>query len=551
MNCRFRSVIGQWCLLGVLTLCAPLHAANNNPARSYERARHTYFQFKDTPSRQQFRHHWFKVLAAFKRVAEHFPESEFAAKALYTEGELWSDLYTISRRRSDLSQALSAYEMVWLNHPASTLADDALWQRAFIFLKKLDAPAEAAHAARDILRMYPRGDMAKRARALADRLVDLPERAPDISASEPLGNRRGRPREDKGVSRVQEIKHWSNDHYTRVAIYLDGPAEVRTGQVGPDKRAGRPSRIFLDLLQTRLKKDIHERVQINDQLLAQIRSALHKENVVRVVLDLKGPVSQHRVLVMESPYRILIDAYRAPSTTPGEAHTPKPPAAPLVVLDPGHGGHDVGASSPTRVREKDVVLQIARGVQTRLQRAGIDVLLTRSDDQSVSLEERTAIANRSRADAFISIHANSHEDLRVRGIETYYLDVTDDQYAIALAALENKTPTDQVNDVQLAMSDLAATLDTEDSITLARQVQRHLVDGLTPLNPDTRDLGVKASLFYVLLGVRMPAVLVETSFLSHPQEGELLASQAYQEQAAASITQAVVQYFKTQKGEDS
>ena len=101
------------------------------------------------------------------------------------------------------------------------------------------------------------------------------------------------------------------------------------------------------------------------------------------------------------------------------------------------------------------------------------------------------------------------------------------------------------------MSDLAATLDTEDSITLARQVQRQLVDGLTPLNPETRDLGVKASLFYVLLGVRMPAVLVETSFLSHPQEGELLASQAYQEQAAASITQAVVQYFKTQKGEDS
>lgn len=551
MDCRLRSVIGWWCLLGVLALCAPVHAGKTTPARSYQGARHAYFEFKDNPGRQQFRHHWFKVLAAFKRVAEHFPESEFAARALYTEGELWNDLYTISRRRSDLSQALSAYEMVWLNHPASTLADDALWQRAFIFLKKLDDTPKAAHTARDILRMYPRGDMAKRAHALADRLVDVPERAPSPSAPTPLGNRRGRPREDSGVSRVLDIKHWSNDHYTRVAIYLDGPAEVRTGQVGPDKRAGRPSRIFLDLLQTRLKKGARERVQLNDQLLAQIRSALHKEDVVRVVLDLKGPVSQHRVLVMESPYRILIDAYRAPSDTPDKALAPKPPAAPLVVLDPGHGGHDVGASSPTELREKDVVLQIARRVQQRLQRAGIEVLLTRNDDQSVSLEERTAIANRSRGDAFISIHANSHEDVRVRGIETYYLDVTDDQYAIALAALENKTRADQVSDVQLAMSDLAATLDTEDSINLARQVQRHLVDGLTPLNPGTRDLGVKASLFYVLLGVRMPAVLVETSFISHPREGELLATGAYQDQIATSIAQAVVQHFETQKGEDT
>jgi N-acetylmuramoyl-L-alanine amidase len=168
-------------------------------------------------------------------------------------------------------------------------------------------------------------------------------------------------------------------------------------------------------------------------------------------------------------------------------------------------------------------------------------VLTRSDDRYVPLEERTAIANRADADLFISVHVNAHHDRRARGIETYYLDTTDDRYALRLAARENATQEEQVSEAQLALADLATKLNTQQSRALARGVQHELVTHLRSLNPRLRDLGAKGSLFYVLLGARMPAVLVEISFLSNPTEEKLLKSAAYRHRAAEAMARAIAE----------
>jgi N-acetylmuramoyl-L-alanine amidase len=212
-----------------------------------------------------------------------------------------------------------------------------------------------------------------------------------------------------------------------------------------------------------------------------------------------------------------------------------------VVVDAGHGGHDPGAIGPTRVREKDVTLAIARRLARKLRAHGFEVVLTRSGDRYLALEERTAIANTARADLFVSIHANAHPRRNRTGVETYFLNVADDRYAARLAARENGVDLDGAarGDALRILSDLDAKASAGASRRLAQAVQREITGAVRARVGDVRDLGVKGALFYVLLGARMPAVLVETGFISNRAEERRLASARYQEEVATSIARAV------------
>jgi N-acetylmuramoyl-L-alanine amidase len=218
-----------------------------------------------------------------------------------------------------------------------------------------------------------------------------------------------------------------------------------------------------------------------------------------------------------------------------------------VVVDAGHGGHDPGAIGPRRVREKDVTLAIARRLARRLRSAGFEVVLTRSDDRYLALEERTAIANTARADLFVSIHANAHPARNRNGVETYFLNVADDRYAARLAARENGLDLDGEREVGRILTDLGAKASAGASRELARLVQRQMCSSIRAHVGDVRDLGVKGALFYVLLGARMPAVLVETAFVSNRTEERRLASARYQDQVAAAIARAVSEFASPQR----
>jgi N-acetylmuramoyl-L-alanine amidase len=212
------------------------------------------------------------------------------------------------------------------------------------------------------------------------------------------------------------------------------------------------------------------------------------------------------------------------------------------VVDAGHGGHDPGAIGPRRVREKDVTLAMAHRLAKKLRDAGFEVVLTRRDDRYLALEERTAIANTARGDLFVSIHANAHPRRTRGGVETYFLNTDSDRYAARLAARENGLDVgdgDGEADVARILTDLGAKASAGASRKLARMVQREVTQGVRAHVGDVRDLGVKSALFYVLLGARMPAVLVETAFISNRDEERRLASAAYQDEVAAGIARAV------------
>jgi N-acetylmuramoyl-L-alanine amidase len=219
-----------------------------------------------------------------------------------------------------------------------------------------------------------------------------------------------------------------------------------------------------------------------------------------------------------------------------------------IVVDAGHGGKDPGAVGPTGLLEKTVTLKLAKALAKELTRQiGCEVILTRSGDVYLPLEERTAIANKVGADLFVSLHANANKSRKAYGIETYYLNFSKNDKAAAVAARENGTSIKQVSDLELILFDLMANAKINESSRLATGIQESLVKNISKKYSDIRDLGVRQGPFYVLLGATMPSVLVETAFISHPREEKRLASSKYQESAARAIASAIKDYAVNNK----
>jgi N-acetylmuramoyl-L-alanine amidase len=215
-----------------------------------------------------------------------------------------------------------------------------------------------------------------------------------------------------------------------------------------------------------------------------------------------------------------------------------------VVIDPGHGGRDAGATGPGGTHEKDVTLAIARALKTQLEDAGLEAVLTRDADVHVDLEDRTRLANEQHGDLFVSIHCNAARSRKLHGVETYTLNLNSSRYAARLAARENAGSRKGIGELQMILADLATKANTDDSVRLARLTQQEIVGDLRAAHGDAiRDLGVKQALFHVLVGARMPAILVETGFLSHPEEERRLASPSEQARIAAAIREAVERFI--------
>lgn len=216
-----------------------------------------------------------------------------------------------------------------------------------------------------------------------------------------------------------------------------------------------------------------------------------------------------------------------------------------IVIDPGHGGRDPGAVGKTiKAQEKDINLSISLILKSIIEKElGIKVLLTRSDDRFVSLQERTKFANENKADLFISIHTNASKDRTSRGIETFYLSTARTTEARAVEALENsvveiyeggKEALRKYDDLALILSDIMQAENLEHSSILAMKLQMNMVAGTKSV-----DRGVKQANFYVLRGAFMPAVLVETGFISNPVEESFLVNKQYQERLARTIFEGI------------
>jgi N-acetylmuramoyl-L-alanine amidase len=275
----------------------------------------------------------------------------------------------------------------------------------------------------------------------------------------------------------------------------------------------------------------------------RVRSLTSNEQSVLVKLAPGiGLISWHP---LETPPRVTIELGPARPTP-----TPAPARAPVVtsrgpqpvVIDPGHGGDDVGARSPAGVTEKEVTLAVARRLARVLESRGRAVRLTRDGDQGRALTDRTALANRLDATVFISLHANASTVASVAGAETYYmsLDGASDEAAAATADLENRAglSSEDRSPLDLILWDLAQADVLNESSRLALAVQGRLNARL-----GLRDRGVKQAPFVVLTGATMPAILVEIGFLSNPSEAERLTAPENQQQLAEAVAAGIEDFL--------
>ncbi len=215
-----------------------------------------------------------------------------------------------------------------------------------------------------------------------------------------------------------------------------------------------------------------------------------------------------------------------------------------IVIDAGHGGHDSGTLGPGGIEEKDVVLDVALRTGRLLEkRMGAKVIYTRDDDTFVPLETRTAIANKAQADLFLSIHANSSQEPAARGVETYYLNFTTDPQALEVAARENAVSDAGVHQLSDLVRKIALKDKIEESREFAADVDASLYHGLGDGAVDFKDRGVKKAPFVVLIGAQMPSVLAEISFLTNPEDAQLLRQPAWRQRIAESLAAGVERYL--------
>jgi N-acetylmuramoyl-L-alanine amidase len=218
-----------------------------------------------------------------------------------------------------------------------------------------------------------------------------------------------------------------------------------------------------------------------------------------------------------------------------------------IVIDAGHGGHDTGTIGPTGLMEKDLCLDVAQrlGKIIHQRLPGADVVYTRSDDTFIPLEERTRIANESRADLFISIHANSSHDHAARGIETYYLNLKGSPDAMEVAARENATATESIHDLEDIVKKIARSEKIDESREFAADIQESLAKRIQKLNKTVKDRGVRKAPFVVLVGADMPSILTEISFLSNPADEQLLKKPEHRQRVAEGLYQGVASYLQS------
>jgi N-acetylmuramoyl-L-alanine amidase len=363
------------------------------------------------------------------------------------------------------------------------------------------------------------------------------------------------------ASRVTGIKHWSNPNYTRVVVNLDRKAAFSTHLLKKDPSINVPfRRLLIDITGARASALIDKSIPINDGLLKRARIGQYNNDTVRVVLDIES-IEDYKVFPLSDPYRIVIDVTGTKAATetspgvsgPGPAENSGALGGPTlsqqlglkirkIVIDPGHGGKDPGAIGRGGLREKDVTLRLSKMLREKLRPSVQKIVMTRETDVFIPLEERTAIANSQDADLFVSIHINASTRTAASGVETYILNISNDEESRRLAARENATSRRSVSDLEFILNDLIKTAKTNDSVRLASAVQGRVAKNLRE-KFSTRSNGVKGAPFYVLVGTKMPSILVEVSYISNPREEKLLRSDRYLEEIIEGISKGLLDYI--------
>ncbi len=564
--------------------------AQDASSQDYAKAKLCYKQLVGPEGKAAPKKEWEGCIATFDKVYERYPDGVKASNALYSASRLREGLYDKTRAKSDLEAAAKSYNRLIHEHPESTLADDALYRMGVLRRDDFKQPDRARTAFEFILEKYPDGDMAPKAKqALAEmkkakvekqaeaevQVEDKGEAKVEVeveaktkteaTAGKMEGERdpvmapaatpaaaAPRSSEATGQAVLSAIDVREAGGVTVVRFSFDRPVEYAIEFTEFGARTQSPPELTLSLLHTVFGAGVEREKLVDSSSLESFTIRKRKISGGLKASFRMTPGAEYDVRRAENAITVRFGQrtqLKSFDDRGGRKHSPGKPGGSLssfrIVIDPGHGGSESGAVGPGGTLEKDVTLAIARQLAADLKaRTRAQVSLTRTTDRTLSLDARNAIAVSRKADLFISIHANAAEEPGQSGFETYYLNNATDEAAARLARRENRSAQKKLSQVEHIISTMLMNYDTEESQALAEDVQGTLKARLGKVNKKARDRGVRSALFYVLVGAKCPAILVETSFISNPREEKLLRSGRYQSDVADAIGDGVSRYLR-------
>ncbi len=582
--------------ISILLSCAPASSAAS--AKSYFIVGHSDFHALTKNSKKaKYRSNWQKVETSFTRCLKADPWGSYAPKALYYIGRVHEELGIQSGLNSDFRRAVDYFGRVVSRYPRHGWADDCLYRRATIYSKRLKEYSAARIDLAKIIVEYPRSDMKNKAKASLKKLgkydwaiaqvsgksapaqkslddvalAAMKSQAPTAKTTQkaPANNGNGKTRDPSGLAHLDMVRFNSSDEYTRVVLEMDSRVQFRYKVLDPNPTVERPHRLYIDLKDSRLGHDVTASTTVSDGILRSIRAGQHDKKTTRVVLDFLS-MQEYKIFPLDNPFRIVIDVFSPSGDAPvAKAKTTgkqtkkntanskyRPPSGSkkmagdlleqlgltvkTIMLDPGHGGKDPGAVS-NGIREKDVNLRFAKILGKKLKAKGFNVVYTRTTDIFIPLEQRTAIANVKKADLFLSIHCNANRSRKVNGLETYSLNLAKSKDAVRIAARENAVDPRAISDLQFILTDLMVNSKIKESRDLAKDVQTNTIKRVKR-KWSIKNKGTREAPFYVLMGAKMPSVLVELGYITNSTEAKRLKSDTYLNYMANGIVEGVLAY---------
>ncbi len=546
----------------------------------YDEANATLKELQGGSPRAAQREPWERLVARFEAAVKEDPDGPRAAPARYRMALATQELARRSFRRVDYENAAKLYGVVLQKHPKHVLADDALVAIAHIKAERLNDPKGARDACNRVLAEYPSGDMVGEAREILKALDSGASTAGAgssggassggsssggaSSGGSSSGGGSAPPRAPVFPSQIHQIAWVADNDTATITISLSRGTSWRYQYVPPDAASGRPPRLYVEFDDAKPDEAVRPGAAVSGSIFSRVRLEQPTASKCRIVLDFTT-LRRYRITAVEKPSRIVVEASRTDSGLPKgllaetgsiaepvrEGSTPAAPPVNLaeqlgltvktIIIDAGHGGKDPGTQH-NGIVERNLTLKMANLVSERLRKQGFTVILTRTKDEFIALDRRTQIANEKKADLFLSIHVNASRDERICGFETYYLDYARTESASSVASRENASSGKSMNEIQGILADLIGRSKTQESLSLATLIQENSLGTLRKKNFTAYDNGVRSALFLVLIGARMPSVLVELGYCTNPDEAKRLNSEAYLATMADGIVQGVLAY---------
>ena len=575
-------------------------AAQNvaSPDAQYRQAATDWRALLKDEKRRMQRDPWLNLEKRFLAVSARDSKGDTGAKAQFQAARCREELAKRSVLTSDWRQAANLFLDLGKKYPRHSLADDGLFQAASIAATRLNKPDEARTICRTIIDKYSKGDMVGNARELLASLSPkggkpapavsakppaqaTPAAKPSPQAAKPSGAPPAaakpaaqsapaaaapKPAAPTATALTRVICRGTSKHST-VLLELDGSTSFRYQYLAATSK--RTARLVVDIDSVGLKPEVKPSVVVTGMAVTRVRTSVtgaKDKKGVRVIIDL-GNVRHYTVDTGANPPGIHVQCSTARdlaggvtppdggkdglvvrgvyaglgTAQPGTLMEQLGLTVKTIMIDAGHGGKDPGAIA-NGVTEKHAVLSLGRMLGERLTKQGFSVLYTRQKDQFVALDQRAVIANNKKADLFISLHVNASKDKKTNGLETYFLDLARTSSAATVAARENAVSVKSISDLQFILTDLMLTSKLQESQDLAASVHQNMFSRLKQAGFTMNDNGVRSAPFYVLMGARMPAVLVEIGYCSNDDDARRLKSQKYLERLADGITLGVVEY---------